>query len=311
MTNPLVQLRAHNLAVSYDQHVALNFEQLDITGNVIAILGHNGAGKSTLIKTILGLLPVKAGSLKILGSEGEKFIDLIPEQHMAFCPENGAVFADISVESYFGLWSALKCGSRKYYKQEGAHYLELMDIPPLLKKLGRELSKGQRRRVQAAIGFITSPRLFLFDEPFDGLDVQRTHELASLLTDQARSRSIMLSSHRMDVVERVADHAIVIREGRIVASGETAAVCRALCPAAYSVQGKGDLVLLRQKLEQALPSHVISVIGNQIIVAGADIDWQQSRAESDIQTADWEDFQIEPTRVSLVEAMSYHLRAIS
>jgi ABC-type multidrug transport system ATPase subunit len=225
MTIPSVRVEATDLVVRYSQLQALDIQRLGASGTVLALLGHNGAGKSTLIKTILGLLEPQRGSVRVVGADGSL---LVAEHDMAFCPETGAVFADISVEHYLALWCRIKHGDGSYYRREGSRYVERLAVAPLLLKKGRELSKGQRRRVQTAIGFMSDPRLFLFDEPFDGLDVQRTNELMEIVNEERHTRCFLISSHRMDVMERVADDVIVLQEGRLRCEGPLRDVCAEL-----------------------------------------------------------------------------------
>ena len=148
--NPGVEISGTNLEIAYDSFVALRSEQLNIRGNIISIIGHNGAGKSTLIKGILGLLKPTAGGLAVTSFNGEQRIQLVPATHMAFCPEVGAIFSDITVENYIKFWCRMKHRDARYYRGAGSRYLEILQVEPLLKKLGRELSKGQRRRVHPA-----------------------------------------------------------------------------------------------------------------------------------------------------------------
>lgn len=220
-----VTIQAKNLSVSYSELQALDIPALKAGGGVFALIGHNGAGKSTLIKTILGLLDPRAGSVEVRNVHGAR---LIPDRDMAFCPENGSVFADIPVEDYLKLWCRIKHGDSGYYLSRGAEYLDRLSLPPLLSKKGRELSKGQRRRVQAALGFMSDPKLFLFDEPFDGLDVSRTNELMEIVEDESRKRTFLISSHRMDVMERIADSVIVLESGELRCSGTVSTVCEDL-----------------------------------------------------------------------------------
>src|SRR5688572_9474761 len=93
------ELCAEHLKVAYDRTIALDIPQLRVTGKIIAIIGHNGSGKSTLLKTLLQLLVPRTGSITAGWAGPGDPIQLVPERHMAFSPENGAVFEDVSVES--------------------------------------------------------------------------------------------------------------------------------------------------------------------------------------------------------------------
>lgn len=224
---PQVYIKAANLKVKYAQNIALDIEALEVKGNIIAIIGQNGSGKSTLIKTILNLLCPEEGNLSIVLQNS--FTLLVPQEDMAFSPETGAIFSDISVEEYLQLWSRLKHNNKNYFKKEGRKYLDLFEVSPFLKKLGRELSKGQRRRVQIVAGFICQPKLFLFDEPFDGLDITQTNNLVDILQQESKNMSLIISSHRMEIVEKLADQVIVLNHGHLVTAGSIAEVSTNLC----------------------------------------------------------------------------------
>lgn len=303
-------ISASQLKVSYDRRVALEADHLQVRGNVLAIVGHNGAGKSTLIKTILELLQPQSGSLTTGASlQGEPAQILLPEKHMAFCPETGAVFADISVESYIQFWCQVKQNDRQYYTKQGQQILEQLHIAPLLPKLGRELSKGQRRRVQTAIGFLTSPKLFLFDEPFDGLDVQKTSELADVISEHRHDTSFIISSHRMDVVERLADSIIVLKEGRFFSTGSTEDVCRELCAETILIRNLSQLDATFERLQKQLPHSILTRIGQEIAVSGNSLNDGAARALfGELEAAG---AHIDSTRPSLTDAMSFHLRSIA
>ena len=242
-----IRLRADGFSTGYDGIAALDIPRLELRGNVIALIGHNGAGKSTFIKGLLGLLPALEGSFEVC--DRVSGCPLVPEDDMAFCPETGAVFSDISVKDYVRLWCRMKQGDGNYYKKAGAEYVELMQLEPLMSKLGRELSKGQRRRVQTAVGFLSRPKLFLFDEPFDGLGVQKTSELADIIRAHSKKMSFVISSHRMDVVERLADQVLVLKDGRLEAAGGVSDVCRKL-------SGKRDLQIPAPSLVDAMNIHL-------------------------------------------------------
>lgn len=305
---PRTKIELKELLVTYDNQTALVAKDNCFEGNVIALIGHNGAGKSTLIKSILGLLQPKAGSISVSyqHNEDSHFIQIAPEVNMAFCPESGAVFSDISVESYIKLWCRLKKGNSKFYMNEGAMYLEALDIPVLLKKLGRELSKGQKRRVQTAIGFLIEPKLFLIDEPFDGLDVQKTHELVTLIHENAKKTTFVISSHRMDVMERVSDYVIVLKNGGVISCGGVEEVCLQLGEITYYVDAHENAEDLQQIFETAFRDQVVNRVGGYVTITGKGL-------KPEIIMKASKDLNIDATKIShmppsLVDAMTYHLK---
>lgn len=225
-----ITLRAHDLVVGYDRNkLALALPKLTVSGRCIALLGHNGSGKSTFLKTLLKLLTPSAGELTVTAEETDYERPLCPEQHMAFCPEAGSVFLDVTVEEYLTFWCRIRLSNpRAYRSPENQAVLEALGVLPHRKKLGRELSKGQRRRVHAAVGFVINPRLFLFDEPFDGLDIRHASALVGCIEKARETSGFIISSHRIDIVERLCDAAIVLRDGGLITAGSLAEVTKAL-----------------------------------------------------------------------------------
>lgn len=307
--SPSMRLTIDSLEVAYSDYVALRCRHLQLEGNVLAIIGHNGAGKSTFIKTTLGLLPPLHGKLTVTRHEGTRDTILNAESHMAFCPETGSVFADISVESYVKLWCRMKHGDAQFYKKEGAKYIDMLHLAPLLPKLGRELSKGQRRRVQTAIGFLTKPKLFLFDEPFDGLDVQKTSELAEIIKQHGSEMSFVVSSHRMDVVERLADVLIVLKDGEFISYGPLEKVCQDLCRQGVTISNISDNDKMVEALRENFRTSLINRMGEKIFICGNDFNFEQLSALA--KEVDRNGIRLENTLPSLVDAMNYHLKSIN
>lgn len=302
------RISTQDLRVSYGNFTALDLPATQLAGRVIAVIGHNGAGKSTFIKAALNVVPTSRGSIRITDTTGKVVTPLVPHQHLAFCPEMGAVFADISVESYIKLWCRFKQQDAHYYRHAGSRFIDILSIAPLFRKLGRELSKGQRRRVQTAIGFLTDPRLFLFDEPFDGLDVQRTNELSNLIAEEATTRSFVISSHRMDVVERLADVILVLREGRALAAGSVEAVCTQLCGQSATITGLEDPTPIVAALEAHYPESLVTRIGQQVSITGPQVEFQELRRFVLLELAPAA--HVEPVQPRLVDAMNYHLLSL-
>jgi ABC-2 type transport system ATP-binding protein len=295
MTKVRTRIVVRNFRAEYEDFIALDIPRAQIEGNIIAIVGHNGAGKSTLIKSILDLLEPASGSLytAFIDENGKQRIDA--SHHMAFCPENGSVFADISVENYVKLWCRIKHRDAKYYRKDGADIIDLLNLHPLMSKLGRELSKGQRRRVQTAIGFLCKPKFFLFDEPFDGLDVQKTTELSELIETYSPEMSFLVSSHRMDVVERLADVVVVLSEGKIATHGPVEKVCQDLCRQSIVVTNLTSPNSIFQLLKET------RLTGDNL---------EPEAVQEFLKSHDANGFHMDLAEPGLVDAMNYHLKGL-
>jgi ABC-type multidrug transport system ATPase subunit len=307
-----LEIISKDLEIAYGKVPALVIEKLNASGRIIAIIGHNGSGKSTFIKSTLGLLLPKAGEIDIFWNDNGVKEKLVPEKHMAFAPENGAVFEDLDVESYVKLWCRIKQGRGDYYKKEGSVIIERLLIPDLFSKLGRELSKGQRRRVQAAVGFLTNPKLFLFDEPFDGLDIQQSNEMAQIMQDEASRMGLLVSSHRMEVVERIADVVIVLKNGLIHAAGAVDDVCAGLVGECFMIshspEQQAEIAALIPQIQKEFYHCLVNLLGRQLMVAGKDI--SVDTLQSFFYEHQLPPLRMDKVRPSLVDAMRYHLNRL-
>ena len=148
------------------------------------------------------------------------------------------------------------------------------------------------------------PRFFLFDEPFDGLDVQRTDQLAQLIRSYSSQIAFLISSHRMDVVERLADRVIVLERGGVYAAGDLTEVCQCLGGKSFIIATSADVTEMQNKLSQHFTASIINTLGSQITLTSplADIQTIRSCLGSDLLT-------IEQVRPSLVDAVNYYLSA--
>ncbi len=194
---------------------------LDLTvprGCFFGFLGPNGAGKSTTIRMLTGLIPPSAGEIELLGMrlpdrelEIKQRIGLVPDESLLFDRLTGAEFLEF-VGRMYGL-------GRSVAVDRARSLLELFELRDT-RKLIAEYSKGMRKRVAMAASLIHHPDLFLMDEPFEGVDAVGARMMKDILLDQVRrGATIFLTSHVLEVVERLCHRVAIIDKGRIVREG--------------------------------------------------------------------------------------------
>jgi ABC-2 type transport system ATP-binding protein len=215
---PAIAVR--DLRKVYDGKAAVDGLSLTVPrGSFFGFLGPNGAGKSTTIRMLTGLIPPTSGSIELLGlpMPAEEMaikqrIGLVPDESLLFDRLTGAEFLEF-VGRMYNL-------PRPLAIQRANELLELFELSNERRKLIAEYSKGMRKRVAMAASLIHRPELFLMDEPFEGVDAVGARLMKDILLDQVRhGATIFLTSHVLEVVERLCDHAAIINEGRIVAEG--------------------------------------------------------------------------------------------
>ncbi len=188
-------------------------------GCFFGFLGPNGAGKSTTIRMLTGLIPPNSGSIELLGMpmpaaglEIKKRIGLVPDESLLFDRLTGSEFLEF-VGRMYGL-------ARPVARERAQGLLGLFELEESGRKLIAEYSKGMRKRVAMAASLIHHPDLFLMDEPFEGVDAVGARLMKDILLDQVqRGATIFLTSHVLEVVERLCDRVAIIHEGKIVTEG--------------------------------------------------------------------------------------------
>src|SRR6267378_8026543 len=188
-------------------------------GQFFGFLGANGAGKSTTIKMLTGLLAPTAGRIEILGVdlannpvEVKRQIGVVPEGMALFGRLTGAEFLNF-VGRMYGL-------ERETAAQRSAELLEFMQLADQPNKLVTDYSHGMQKKLALAAAVIHGPKVLFLDEPFEGVDAIASGTLKSMLQRMiARGATIFLTSHVLEIVERICTHIAIIDRGRLIANG--------------------------------------------------------------------------------------------
>ena len=229
-------------------------------GSFFGFLGPNGAGKSTTIKMLTGLLAPTSGRVRVLGHdiaaeplEVKRRIGVVPEDLNLFERLTGAEMLAFTGRMY-GL-------GREDIALRSRELLELMDLDDEPRKLVVEYSHGMKKKLALACALIHRPEILFLDEPFEGIDAIASRTLKDLLSRlTARGLTVFLTSHVLEIVERLCTDIAIISEGRLVASGPLAELRRGI--AVEGEEARGAL---------SLEDYFIKVVGGAR-VAGAEAD---------------------------------------
>ena len=191
-------------------------------GEFYALLGPNGAGKTTTLRMLTGLLAPDAGAIKIFG------IDLLaaPRQAkrlIAYVPDEPMLYDKLTAIEYLELVAALWEVAPQASRGEATRLLELLGLAPHAGQRCETYSRGMRQKLVLAGALIHAPRLLILDEPLTGLDAEASRIAKNLLNAHVASGgTVILTTHILDVAERMAERIGVIRNGRLIAEGTLA-----------------------------------------------------------------------------------------
>lgn len=220
MTNGDVAVRVRGLVKRFGTVEALRGLDLEVPrGAFYALLGPNGAGKSTLLGVLTGVLAPDGGEVELLGTQA-KTVPLTIKARIGIVPEELSLF-----ERLTGLQSLSFCG-RMYglggdeAKARALELLALTELAPAKDALVASYSKGMRRRLAIASALIHAPELVFLDEPFDGVDVLAAGVIRELLKELSeRGVTVVLTTHVLEIADRLATHAGVIAQGKLLDQG--------------------------------------------------------------------------------------------
>lgn len=215
---PLV--RFEDLLVCYGKTVALEAEEVEIRPGITGLLGPNGAGKSTLMKTVLGLLKPARGSGRVLGGDPARDGSQI-RARIGYMSENDAFVAGLSSVEFVRLAGELSGMPPREAMRRTHEVLSCLGLDEARYRKLEQYSTGMKQRLKLAQALVHDPDLLILDEPTSGLDPTGRRTMLDLIRSLGRDhgKSVLISTHLLEDVERVADSVLVLRQGRIVASG--------------------------------------------------------------------------------------------
>ena len=228
---------------SYDGFVAVSGVSFAVPrGSIFGLLGPNGAGKTTTIRMILDILAPDSGEIRLFGRPRQAE-DLA---RLGYLPEERGLYRKMTVVDQLLFLAEIRGLKRRAALAEIEPWLERTDLAPWAKRRIEELSKGMQQKVQLIGTVLHRPELLILDEPFSGLDPLNQELFRDLLTEyRDQGRTVLLSTHGMELAERMCDRICLISKGRAVLDGELREVKSRFGGNAYRVVADGDLAQLR------------------------------------------------------------------
>ncbi len=187
-------------------------------GTFYGFLGPNGAGKSTTIKMLTGLLAPTSGTMRLLGEDlAQPAQALAVKQRLGVVPENLGLFDNLTGREYLTFIGRMYLLPREVARERTDELLAMMDLAKEEKKLALEYSHGMRKKLALAAALLPNPELLFLDEPFEGIDAVASRVIRDVLKRAVeRGATVFLTSHVLEIVERLCTHVGIIAKGKLV-----------------------------------------------------------------------------------------------
>jgi ABC-2 type transport system ATP-binding protein len=199
-------------------------------GELFALLGTNGAGKTTVLETLEGFRPAEPGSVRVLGHDPHRHRSRVRPQ-LGIMMQEGGLFADLTVAETLDLWRGLTRSPR-----DRAELLGLVDLTGKAGVRARQLSGGEKRRLDLAMAITGRPRVLFLDEPTTGLDPEARQAIWQVVRDLvADGTTVLLTTHYLEEAEQLADRLAIMHHGRFEVAGTVGEV----------LAGHGDRISFR------------------------------------------------------------------
>ena len=184
-------------------------------GDIVGFLGKNGAGKTTLMRIVTSFLAASSGKIFIDGDDITKH-SLTIRQKIGYLPETPPLYTNMTVFQYLKFAAEIKGVSSKKQTIQIAKVLEECNLEHVKLKTISTLSKGYKQRVGIAQAIIHEPKLLILDEPTSGLDPMQVQQVLALINNQREQRTVLLSTHTLTEIEKIAQRILMIKSGQLV-----------------------------------------------------------------------------------------------
>lgn len=214
-----IAIETQQLTRVFGSQVAVDSVDLKVDGGTFyGFLGPNGAGKSTTIKMLTGLLSPTTGTVSVLGLNMLDHSQSIEaKRNIGVIPENLALFDNLTAIEFLIFIGRIHGLTRETIRQRSDEMLCLLSLEKETKKLVLEYSHGMRKKLSLAAALLPNPKLLFLDEPFEGVDAVASLIIRDLLSNfVAKGSTVFLTSHVLEIVERLCTHVGIIQNGKLI-----------------------------------------------------------------------------------------------
>jgi ABC-2 type transport system ATP-binding protein len=237
VSNPILDLQ--NIVKAYEKQVAVDDVSFSVPrGSIFGLLGPNGAGKTSLIRIITTITKADEGTVYL---DGEKLNSRHPEQ-IGYMPEERGLYRKMKVGDHLTYLARLKGLTAFEASDKIGYWFEKFSIEDWWGKKVEELSKGMQQKIQFIATVVHEPKLLILDEPFSGLDPVNTNLIKAEIHElRDKGVSIIFSTHRMEQVEEICEHIVLINQGKNVLEGEVDRVKNQFKDNLFRIAYQGEL----------------------------------------------------------------------
>ena len=222
-----MRVEIQNLTKRFGQKTAVDDVSLTLTSGVWGLIGANGAGKTTLMRMLAGILTPTSGRVLCDGADtlslGEAWRDML-----GYLPQHFGFYPEFTVADYLEYMAALKGLDKTAARKKIEELCEILSLTRVYKNKIKKLSGGTQRRVGIAQAMLNDPEVLILDEPTSGLDPGERVRFRNLLSEFARERIVLISTHIVSDVEYIAAENAVMKDGKLIDVGTTEQLLRAV-----------------------------------------------------------------------------------
>ena len=207
----------------YGEVIGINDVSLAIDGGVTGVLGPNGAGKSTLFKLLMGRLKPSQGSVRLFGVD--PWSNTAPYRRVGYVSESERMYDWMTGLDFVTTLARLHGMTREEATERSAHVLDFVGLSDVMHKELGKYSKGMRQRVKIAHALVHDPDLIILDEPLQGCDpIARTSVMSVIRELGNQGKTVLVSSHILEEIERITEQIVILHNGRLLAIGNLHAI---------------------------------------------------------------------------------------